>query len=263
VTLAPAREYSHVTEAPGNRVTREAIEMLLTRYHWAADVSEGRDVLEVACGAGQGLGYVARRARRVVGGDYTEALLRLAHDQYRDRIPLLRLDAETLPFGDGSFDVIILFEAIYYLPDPPRFLCECRRVLRPGGHLLLCSANCETQDFNPSPLSVRYYTAHELDHLLREQGFATELFGAFPTSGSGHGRLVSTVKRLAVALHLIPETMRGKEMLKRIFLGPLVLFPAEVNETLATAQVPMRLDVAPVACKVVYVRGTRPPNTRA
>ncbi|MCI0532567.1 MAG: hypothetical protein L0Y74_11595 [candidate division Zixibacteria bacterium] len=43
-------------------------------------------------------------------------------------------------------------------------------------------------------------------------------------------RLVSFVKRTAVYLHLIPKTMRGKELLKRLFFGKLIPIPAEIEE---------------------------------
>jgi protein-L-isoaspartate O-methyltransferase len=58
-------DYSDVTEAHGNQITREALAMMCTRYVFAARLSDGRDVLEVGCGAGQGLGVLRERARRV------------------------------------------------------------------------------------------------------------------------------------------------------------------------------------------------------
>ena len=101
-------DYSEVTEAVGNRITQEALSMLYTRYWMAASVGQGKDVLEVACGSGQGLGYLAGKANRVVGGDYTEKLLRTAQRHYRGRIPLVRFDAHELPFKEGTFDLVIL-----------------------------------------------------------------------------------------------------------------------------------------------------------
>src|SRR5262249_1639605 len=153
---------STVTEAPGNLVTREAIEMLTARYAWAAEAAAGKDVLEVACGAGPGLGLLARSGRRAIGGDYTDALLRVARRHSGPRLPLIRLAAGRLPFTDRSFDVVLLFEAIYYLPSVEQFLAECRRVLRPGGRLLVCTVNRAWRGFNPSPFSVRYFDANEI-----------------------------------------------------------------------------------------------------
>jgi len=252
-------DYSNVTEAPGTLVTREAIDMLVARYSWAAATSADRDVLEVACGAGQGLGVLARTARRVVGGDYTQSLLGGAHAQYGARVPLLRLDGQRMPFRSASFDVILLFEAIYYLASGDAFLAECRRVLRPGGRLLVCSANCAWSGFNPSPFSTRYYDADGLSRLLAAHGFHVRMFGAFPaTAPSLAGRAVSLAKRVAVALHLIPKTMKGKEWLKRMFLGPLQPFPAELPSTAASLPlVPLEsLTGAADGFKVIYAEGT-------
>ena len=233
--VSPATErngvdYTEVTEATGDRITIEALSMMATRYAFAASHSEGRDVLEVGCGIGQGLGYLARSARSVVGGDCTPGLVAVAQAHYGDRVPVRVLDAHDLPFDDASLDAVILFEAIYYLASPARFLEECRRVLRDGGVVLISSANPERVDFNPSPHSVRYYGSRALARLLEDHGFAAQLFGAFAARGrSLRGVAVSAIRRVAVALRLIPRTMKGKEFFKRIFLGRLVPTPAEIE----------------------------------
>src|SRR4030042_1188678 len=130
-------DYTTVTEIPGNRVTQEQLERMFHRYQFAASFSEGKDVLEVGCGAGMGLGYLGKRARKVVGGDYTEYLLEIAKQNYKNRIPLLRLDAHFLPFRGQSFDRVILYEAIYYLAKPEEFFQDAKRVLRKDGALLI------------------------------------------------------------------------------------------------------------------------------
>jgi ubiquinone/menaquinone biosynthesis C-methylase UbiE len=207
------------------------MEMLWTRYSFAAEFCRGRDVLEVACGAGQGLGLLAKTAARVVGGDYTERLLDLAKRHYGSRVPLVRLDGQQLPFRDATFDVVLLYEAVYYLPEPPLFLEECRRVLRPGGRVLLCTANKSVADFNPSPFYRRYYSGTELIELFRQYRFDPILLGAFPVARETlRDRLVSAIKRTAVALHVVPKTMRGKALLKRLFFGPLEVTPPELTD---------------------------------
>jgi ubiquinone/menaquinone biosynthesis C-methylase UbiE len=248
-------DYTDVTEVPGLGATREQMSMLYTRYRTAQAFCEGKDVLEVACGAGLGLGYLARKARRIVGGDYTERLLRLAQRHYRGRIPLVRLDAHALPFRDRSFDVVILYEAIYYLTEPDRFLAECRRVLRVPGVVLICTVNKEWSDFNPSPFSVRYFSSRELIELLQRQGFAVELYGAFPAlKNSARDRVLSLLKRAAVALHLIPRTMKGRAVLKRLFFGRLTPIPPEVTEGMADLEplVPIAADTVNRSYKVLY-----------
>ncbi|MDP6054050.1 MAG: class I SAM-dependent methyltransferase, partial [Candidatus Latescibacteria bacterium] len=85
---------------------------------------------------------------------------------YRGLVPVLRLDGHSLPFKNDSFDVIILYEAIYYLKEVGCFLEECRRILRSGGHLLICSANKEWDGFNASPYSHTYFSISELNSIL-------------------------------------------------------------------------------------------------
>jgi SAM-dependent methyltransferase len=144
---------------------------------------------------------------------------------------LVRLDAHELPFRTECFDVILLYEAIYYLDKPECFLQECRRILRSGGTVLICTANREWSDFNPSPFSTRYFSAAELSDLLQQFGFHVEVRGACPVAAeTARDRIVSIVKHLAVRFHLIPKTMKGKEFLKRVFLGRLVTMPFEVPE---------------------------------
>lgn len=235
-------DYSGVTEVAGRRVSREALSMLYTRYAFGATLARGRDVLEVACAGGPGLGYLATRARRVVGGDYTAPLLARAERQYRGEIPLVRLDAHSLPFRSASFGAVLLYEALYYFGEPDRFVAEAGRVLRRPGCLVISTVNREWADFSPSPLSTRYFSGRELFSLLRDGGFETEIYGAFPvTRGSMKARAVSAVRRAAVRLHLIPRTMKGRELLKRFFLGPLVAFPSEVAEGMAPYCAPTSL----------------------
>lgn len=226
--------YTTVTETPGLRASREQVSMLYTRYAFASEFCHGKSVLEVACGSGIGLGYLAKNASQVIGGDYTEDLVRRAQTHYRERVPLLCFDAHALPFQSRSFAAVLLYEALYYLAEPERFLHECRRVLRAEGVLLICTVNKEWAEFNPSPFSHHYLSARELAELLQRYGFQVELLGAFPVNNASlHDRLISIVKRVAVGCHLIPRTMKGKELLKRLFFGPLVVLPPELREGLA------------------------------
>lgn len=251
-------DYTTVTEMPGNLVTRQAIEMMQVRYSLALRYCGGKNVLEVGCGAGQGLGWLAGSAQRVVGGDFTGSIAVAAHKHYRGRVPITQLDAHSLPFRDGSFDTIVLFEAIYYLERPDLFLQECRRVSGPGGVVVLCSANKECADFNPSPRSTIYLSASELFALLTTNGYEAQMYGAFPAGGgSVPDRAVSLVKRAAVKFHLVPQSMKGKEWLKKVFYGELVPLPAELegNADHETCLVPISADGPSSDYKVLYAIG--------
>ena len=228
-------DYTSVTELPGSQATREQQARLYHRYHTAGRYAAGKRVLEVACGAGLGLGYLARTAKSVVGGDYTENLLRMAQSHYRSRVPLVRLDAHHLPFRDRAFDLIVLYEAIYYLGQAEQFIAESRRVLSHGGTLLIGTVNKDWSEFTPDRLSTRYFSVPELRNLLIQQGFADlEFFGAFPTTAdSPKQKIVSLIRRLAIALNLVPKTLAGREHLKRLFYGSLTPLKPEVEDGMA------------------------------
>ena len=224
-------DYSTVTEVSGDKATQEQLARMFHRYRFASDYCEGKDVLEVACGSGQGLGYLAKKARWIVGGDCTARLVRSARQYYRNRVQVHLLDAEHLPFTDDSFDVVILYEAIYYLTYPEQFLSEAQRVLRKGGVLLIATVNKDWPEFNPSPFSTSYFSVPDLNRVLRENGFETEFYGAFSVlPNTLTERFISKLRKVAVRLHLVPKTMKGKELLKKVFYGKLVPLKAEIQE---------------------------------
>jgi SAM-dependent methyltransferase len=223
--------FSDVTEMPGEEISEEQLQRICNRYYWAGAYSDGKDVIELACGAGAGLGYLASRARSVRACDIDDAVLAAPRAHYGSRIEILTADAACAPYEDNSADVVILFEAIYYLPDAHKFFEDARRVLRPGGVALVASANKDLFDFNPSPYSHVYYGAVELDALTRECGFEpVEIAGCTAVqSVSWRQRVLRPIKKIVVGLDLMPKTMEGKKMLKRLVFGSMVPAPAEID----------------------------------
>jgi len=251
-------KYAEVTEISGSKVSVEQVQRMYTRYRFASNFCKAKEVLEVACGSGQGLGYLANVAQKVVGVDIDQELLDLAQKQYakRKNIQLYKADAEELPFEENSFDVVIIYEALYYLSEPDKFIRQAKRVLRPGGILLICSANCELSNFNPSPFSHKYFSACELFNLLSRSGFSNiEILGDCKLdTRSFKARVLAFIKKQAVNLHLIPKTMKGKEFLKRIFMGKLVLMPPEIDDSLGQYTPPLKIDFDKPEClhKVIF-----------
>jgi SAM-dependent methyltransferase len=224
-------EYSEITERSGDPVTSGQIADMHHRYRWASERCAGLRVLEVACGTGQGLGMLARHARSVVGCDLDAGNVAEAKRTYGERIALYTANAEQLPASDSSVDVVLLFEAIYYLPDPSAFLRECRRVLAPGGLLLLTSTNNGLFDFSPSPLSHHYYGAVEFMELFADHGFSCKLWGYSRTEALPlRHRLLRPVKALARSLGFVPKTMRGKALVRRVLFGRLPRMPRDISD---------------------------------
>ena len=254
-----AVDFTSVTETPGANVSSEQIVRLAQRYYWAGEYCRSLDVLEVACGAGQGLGYLCSLARSLRAGDITPALVAQARTHYGHRIEISEMDATKLPFPAQSLDVVILFEALYYLPSAASFVAECVRVLRPGGRVLIVTANKDLYDFNPSPFSTIYYGVVELGVLFGSHGFACDFFGDSPLSAvSIRQRALRPIKKLAVKLRLMPKTMDGKRFLKRLVFGKLQPMPAEVDEHTAPRVEPLRIsrDGPNRQFKVIYMTAT-------
>lgn len=254
-----ATDYTTVTEVPGSMATREQQARLYHRYHTASRYAARKRVLEVACGAGLGLGYLVCTASIVVGGDYTENLLRIAQSYYKGRVPLVRLDAHHLPFRDRAFDLIVLFEAIYYLGQPEQFIAESRRVLSDGGTLLIGTVNKDWSEFTPSALSTCYFSVPELRDLLTQHGFVNlEFFGAFPTTATSlKQKMVSLIRRMAVTLDLVPGTLGPRELLKRIFYGQLTPLKPEIEDGMAELEplVPIPSEFPNTEYKILYAIG--------
>jgi SAM-dependent methyltransferase len=108
----------------------------------AADIRAGQLVLDVAAGNGNATLAAARRHARVTSTDYVQALL----DKGRARASAENLpaqfqlaDAEALPFGDATFDVVLSTFGVMFTPDHRRAAGEMLRVLRPGGRIALAN----------------------------------------------------------------------------------------------------------------------------
>lgn len=258
-------DYTTITELPGDRASQEQLGRLYSRYAFASEYCRDKTVLELACGAGIGLGYLARFARKVIGGDIDENNLRIAIKNYRRRkdISILPLDATCLPFQDKSLDVVILYEAIYYIEHPERFVREARRVLREDGVLLISTVNKAWADFNPSPYSRKYFSAPELSGLLRGNGFAeASFYGDCPIrTDTMLDMVLSVLKRTAVALHIMPSAKEGKEFLKRIFFGKLLPIPAEIEADMNkySPPVPVASDSPHYTFKILFAVARQSP----
>jgi SAM-dependent methyltransferase len=227
-------DFSSVTELPGRKVGRETLEVVCLRYFFASQFVDGRCLLEVGCGPGFGLGYLAKTATQVVAGDIDKDNLGWAIETHRGRenIRLLRLDGHELPFDDASFGVIISVATMCYL-DLGRFLPECYRVLKKGGSLVFCMPNKHAAGFSPSKLSAQYYSNIELAALLTQHHFAPVLFGAFPVPrgiGRVSQRLIAAGGTLFSVLGFMRQREKIKEIVQRIIGYKVLTLARELND---------------------------------
>lgn len=109
-----------------------------------AGVTPSSDVLDVACGTGDlSLAFARAGARRVIGADFTPQMLDLAREKARrrgvstERLRFEHGDAMNLAYSDASFDIVSIAFGLRNVSDPLRALMEFRRVLKPGGRLVV------------------------------------------------------------------------------------------------------------------------------
>lgn len=103
-------------------------------------------VLDLGCGHGRFLRWVAQRADRVVGLDRSIRLLGLANEWQREEpleVPggLTWASATELPYASGSIDAITCVRVLQHVPDQLTAFAEIRRVLKPDGKLILIQYN--------------------------------------------------------------------------------------------------------------------------
>ena len=97
----------------------------------------GSEVLELATGPGMLAKHIAPAAKKIIATDYSEGMIREAEKGYNPpNLTFETADAMALPYGDNSFDVVIIANALHIVPDPEKVLSEIDRVLRPGGILI-------------------------------------------------------------------------------------------------------------------------------
>jgi phosphatidylethanolamine/phosphatidyl-N-methylethanolamine N-methyltransferase len=101
----------------------------------------GLDVLEVGVGTGLALPYY-NRDKRITGIDLSKEMLRKARERTRrdglTHVQALReMDAEATDFEDASFDTAVAMFVASVVPNPKRLLAEMRRLVRPGGNILI------------------------------------------------------------------------------------------------------------------------------
>lgn len=106
-------------------------------YQRIPEKIRGKEVLEIATGPGLLARHVAPAAKRMIATDYSDGMI--AQAKKGESIPNLTFevaDAMNLPYADGSFDAVIIANALHIVPDPGKVLNEIKRVLRPGGLLI-------------------------------------------------------------------------------------------------------------------------------
>lgn len=150
----------------------------------------GQRVLDLGCGPADGAARLAADGAVAIGLDYSEGMLAKARLEPRVRGRLVRGDANRLPFRSGAFDKLVCTNSFHHYPDHRAALAEMRRVLKPGGLLVLVDPRRD-QLFGRMAIDfferrvfgleeVRIYSLEEWRELLREAGFSSAQVTAGP-----------------------------------------------------------------------------------
>ena len=115
-----------------------------------AELRPGTRLLDVGCGPGTITADFARRLPdgRVIGVDASSAVIDDAAARYPE-VTFMVGDLSSLPFPDGSFDVVHLHQVLQHLNDPVRALADLRRLIAPGGLLAARDADYGAMSWEP------------------------------------------------------------------------------------------------------------------
>ena len=149
------------------------------------DISSDSVSLDIGCGGGKALNRLAARAEngKAYGIDYAESSIKVSRRKNRrfimtGRVEVLHGTVSSMPFADEMFDLVTAVESHYFWPDLAGDLLEIKRVLKPGGQLLIVGAVYKTAKFERRNRRIvreggmTYLSAREIAYSLRKAGFA-------------------------------------------------------------------------------------------
>lgn len=139
----------------------------------ALDARPGETVLDLGCGPGTDLSALARTvgpSGRVIGIDCNREMVEQAGRRVSE-LPMVDVqpgDLHTLPFADGSVDRARTDRVLQHVAYPTQALAEARRVLRPGGRLVMGEPDWDALAIDyPDTEVSRAYTRHVTDRVVR------------------------------------------------------------------------------------------------
>lgn len=142
----------------------------------------GRQVLDLGCGGGLLCEGMAARGARVTGVDSSAELIEAARGHAQQaNLPVEYIhgsSAELLAGGGPCFDLITCLEMLEHVPDPGAVVADCRRLLKPGGDLILSTLNRTTAAYTFAILGAEYVAGllprgtHDYEQFIRPSELA-------------------------------------------------------------------------------------------
>jgi 2-polyprenyl-3-methyl-5-hydroxy-6-metoxy-1,4-benzoquinol methylase len=144
----------------------------LFAYQQALPYIKGQ-VLEVGCGTGYGMNFLAPKAEKYTAIDKFEVPISLPANA-----TFIQHNIPPFPFEDESFDVVVSFQVIEHIEDDALFVSELARVLKPDGIAIVTTPNI-LMSLTRNPWHVREYTIEQLETLMKRSFSSVEMKGIF------------------------------------------------------------------------------------
>jgi 2-polyprenyl-3-methyl-5-hydroxy-6-metoxy-1,4-benzoquinol methylase len=157
-------------------------------------------LLDLGCGDGYLSYLVAKRGLPVFALDLSlKHLVNFSQVAEEFRITRILADLHNLPLGDGHFDCVLLSQVIEHLPDRKTVLTEARRVLRPGGKLIVSVPYKEELAVVVCPYCLKSFNPSAHVHSFDKEGLERELLDtgfAIKKSVLSNSLLIGGIRRL-------------------------------------------------------------------
>jgi SAM-dependent methyltransferase len=174
-------------------------------------------VLDVGCGRGQLLFQLRKRGWEVIGTELSEDSAEYARE-------VLKLDVRTADLHDldlpaDYFDTVILWHVLEHIPDPAALLAEVRRILRPGGTLLVAVPNFGSWEARwgqdrwfhlDVPRHLNHFTPDALRGYLRDAGLRPRMTSYFASEYDFFSFVQTVMNRIGIRHNLLYNLLRTR-----------------------------------------------------
>lgn len=200
----------------------------------------GGKVLDVGCGRGQFLRLLKRLGYEISGTELSADSAAAARRHLGGRVRVGAL--QECNFADEEFDAVTAWQVFEHLEDPRATLRECRRILKPGGALVLSMPNIESWQHRWArcewfhldlPRHLYHYSPATLARLLESEGLELSGISHFSVEQNPFGFLQSALNRLGARHNGLYQMLRGprerdrRDRARRLpaYLAYLAAFP--------------------------------------
>ena len=133
---------------------------------------KGKKVLEIGCGAGIDSAEFARNGALVTSTDFTDQSVQSTKELMEEAglpVNVVRADATNLQFEDNTFDCIYSFGVLHHIPNIEKALSEIKRVLKPGGRVMVMLYHKNSLLYGYSIVYLRGIAEKQLENLTMEE----------------------------------------------------------------------------------------------